>query len=721
MATTDISEYTSAILSQKKGETVRDAIINAVKVISGAVSGSRSASTLNGESLTNFVVNYYDPNGDKPFAVSLNRTLANVKREVDKINYGDPDGYYVTQTELGPYSTTGVNNNHYMTHSLDRLEVTRREIYEAINEAWRNTPSGAHGSDEYLVLDSDPFEDYPHYISLIGSGEGYALRCSERTEPITENGTYTADEGTGWTKVTVNVSDKNIGPHTSTITADGTYTALSYGKDGFSFVNVQVPVASPDSPTYVPEDPYNQTAWYGGGTVNNKWPVLFYLDHEGGILLDEQYVTNGSNATFGGDWDQVTKQGYYFIGWSPNPTNITARTICVAQWRKLYQVDVSTGEISNAWAQIAQNKGADVEVGEWKTLDFGTVTIPTDNGLVSQKIGKRMMVKVEGVNSEKGTTSTWISLDVLPFPYGHFWRQDTKQKVYEDCISSVDEETGYYSEHDISFSDSDLFAFLNGGSANSIFMNLPAALVSEIKRVSKKNIALRVKGGDTESTKENIYCTDSANVIETIQHKFWIPSSDEIFGKKTSTVSLPSYLSNASATTNYTGGGSRITYVHAYKCSDDDYSSFFFNYGDWESSSVCSELNWHANWKTTNNLYYNDCEYLYPYNSSSSSKTQRESGLYGSTDSVRNNSLFLTRDIAQNSFSDISTYETNIGMILSGSNGVVNSALIPMIPYNFKKGGTITGYGVFMANAGYGCNSSTLSDKNIYFHIGFCL
>lgn len=534
MATTDISEYTSAILSQKKGETVRDAIINAVKVISGAVSGSRSASTLNGEPLTNFVVNYYDPNSDKPFAVSLNQTKANMKREVDKINYGDPS--LAKQTELGPYSKTGLNNNHSGTHSLDRLEVTRRDIYEAINEAWRNTPSGAHGSDEYLVLDSDPFEDYPYYISLIGSGEGYALRCSERTEPIIENGTYTAEEGTGWTKVTVNVSDKNIGPHTATITADGMYEASSYGKDGFSFVNVQVPVVSPDDPTYVPEAPYNPTAWYSGGTVNEKWPVFFYLDYEGGKLLDKQYVEDGEDAIFNGDWNEVKKAGYYFTGWDPEPTNITSRTICVAKWKRWKQVSQSSGEISDSWATIAQNHGTAYNVGDWKILDFGTVLMPVDyydydaeeivSSFVKFKIGKKMVAKMGGADADKGINSTWGTIDLVKSI------QD-KKRIYTPSMfwlmSSMHKFTSYGEDEEFSigFSDTDLYNFLNGktntggSTANNIYMNLPSTLLANIKTID-----LETHGYTAKKVSSNIVVQES--YTEKASCRFWIPTLNEI-------------------------------------------------------------------------------------------------------------------------------------------------------------------------------------------------
>jgi len=648
MATTDISEYTSAILSQKKGETVRDAIINAVKVISGAVSGSRSASTLNGEPLTNFVVNYYDPSGDKPFAVSLNQTKANTKREVDKINYGDPT--LARQTELGPYSKTGVNNNHYITHSLDRLEVTRRDIYEAINEAWRNTPSGAHGSDEYLVLDSDPFEDYPHYISLIGSGDEYALRCSERTEPITENGTYEAPEGTGWTKVTVNVSDKNIGPHTSTIAADGTYAASSYGKDGFSFVNVQVPVVSPDDPSYNPENPYDQTSWYGGGGQDDGCTVIFYR-YEGEKALQTVHVNYGEDAKY----DSATygtvmskEPNEYFAGWDPEPTNITHNTKCYAVFKQFKHVEVSSREITDTWEQIAANHGSQYEVGDWKLLDFGTVTVPLDDDYTAPvKIGKVMMVKIADADPVKGTNSTWMSLDLVKFPKfsrGYkTWRKETIRNLFFKGIQTqLYSDTGYREPVTFSFEDTDLYKFLNGTSANNIYMNLPAALVSNVKRVSKQSKGIRyvcrasVDGttkisGITYNTVKTV--AEVVDVVTTNEsHKFWIPSFGEIFEKKTNFYSsYPGEQNNVYNVLNSYSNSLDFarTLFSAFSCNDDNYNDFFF-----KGVNPADEHNW-MNFVA---ILSTGSEFIYPWRSSSSSKSKSDSYL-------KSTNRLLLRDI----------------------------------------------------------------------------
>ena len=55
--------------------------------------------------------------------------------------------------------------------------------------------------------------------------------------PITENGTYTADEGKAYSPVTVSVTP-NLG--TKSITTNGTYSAASDNKDGYSSVTVNV-------------------------------------------------------------------------------------------------------------------------------------------------------------------------------------------------------------------------------------------------------------------------------------------------------------------------------------------------------------------------------------------------------------------------------------------------------------------------------------------------
>lgn len=694
MATTDISEYTSAILSQKKGETVRDAIINAVKVISGAVSGSRSASTLNGEPLTNFVVNYYDPNGDKPFAISLNQTKANMKREVDKINYGDSS--LAKQTELGPYSKTGVNNNHYGTHSLDRLEVTRRDIYEAINEAWRNTPSGAHGSDEYLILDSDPFEDYPHYISLIGSGEGYALRCSERTEPITENGTYTADEGTGWTKVTVNVADKNISPHTSTITADGTYTASSYGKDGFSFVNVQVPTVSPDDPTYNPENPYDDKSWYEGGGGSTGSSVYFYRYSGEKYIHKVENVAEGADVDYhgtGGPTVMSKNAGEYFDGWDPEPVNVTHNMKCVAIFKKIKRVEASTGEIQDSWETIAANGGAPYPIGSWKTLDFGTVVVPINerDGIKAKSwgIGLVTMIKIAGANSSKGTKSTWIMDEVIHSPFGSlFWMKETLLKLHNRRFRYVNPETGYFDEFVIGYEDSDVYNFLNGRTpsggytANNIYMNLPSALVSKIKSVTKKTVGLVVQGGQSDAYKNNIYTIQNAfnseKRITTGSHKFWIPSFGEMFPKRFVTGLSRAYGQGST-------GAERSAYIQClfdmFNCGDENYGSFFFG-----GASSPTEEDW-RNYVGQVNGY--GTEDTYPWRSSSQTMSSRSmlaekpSTVKPKTMSCLNRDLAFTTNFGISIADDQTVITQGSSEVFTVSNNELN-ATMPVVGYGFN-------------------------------------
>ena len=638
MATTDISEYTSAIMSQKKGETVRDAIINAVKVISGSVSaGSRTASTLNGKQLTEFVVNYYNPADNpenKPFAISLNQTKANMKREVDRINYGDPSLCPESISSLGPIQKTGVNNNHWNQASLDRLEVTRREIYEAINEAWRKTPSGAHGSDEYLVLDSDPFEDYPHYISLIGSGEGYALRCSERTEPITENGTYTAPENTGWTKVMVNVADKNISPLTETISTDGTYAASSYGKDGFSFVNVQVPVVSPDDPSYNPENPYDSTSWYSGGGQDGC-TVIFYR-YEGEKALQTVRVNYGGDAkydssTYGTVMSKNADE--YFAGWDPEPRNVTHNMKCYAVFKKFKHVEASTGEITDTWEQIASNHGARYNVGDWKILDFGTVTIPLDGGAVgSFKIGKVMMVKIADADATKGTNSTWMSLDLVRFPYSNkIWRKESKRELFFKGIRTpLHDDTGYREPVTYSYQDTDLYEFLNGNSANTISTNLPASLKASIKTVSKKAKAIEYVCRATEeltstssATRGLIYYETIAEIIDVVEatenNKFWIPSFGEIFEKKTNFYSSSPGAQNNVYDVLYSYNNDlefAKRLISEFSCNDDNYNDFFF-----KGVNPADERNW-MNFRA---FLSTGSEFIYPWRSSTCAKRKGES------------------------------------------------------------------------------------------------
>lgn len=508
----DISEYTKLIGEKAKGETVRDAIIDAIKIISGDTGSGKSATTLNGGPLEMYVVNRYDPQEGRPFAISLAKTKLNLKELVDKINYvGHEEIRPQTMTALGPIEKEGVNNSHYNQAEFDRLMTTRYQLCEAINEAWRNSPQGAHGSDEYLVLPTDPFEEYPEFIRRIGVGEGIVLRTEEKKDPIVENGTYSAPAGIGYSKVTVNVTSKKVGPLLEEITTDGTYVAKDYNKDGFSFVTVQVPVVSPDDPSYDPEHPYDPGSWSGGGTPETGCTVIFYI-REGEKAAYSTHVEYGGTAVYAGpevtsnETKEFWKSEYWTGEWNPNPVNVTHNMKCYAVFEP-YKTPSSEYEIKDPWEVIAMNRGGSkYPVGSWKILDFGTtpyftqfsktiddVYTPIKSESESLPIGRRIMVKVKGADSSNGTTSTWMMREPVAIPNGMFWTQRSHEVLYErfhdffDLTKLENPETDFCSVS-TSFLDSDLWYYLNDIDQYVGYW-LPSILKSRMKEVERKCVS----------------------------------------------------------------------------------------------------------------------------------------------------------------------------------------------------------------------------------------
>ena len=595
---TDISLYTTAIRDLPKGESVRDAIINAIKIL--ATQGTY-ASTLGYHPLSDFVV--YSLDETKP-ATNWQETKQNLKDMVDRINFGYTQAEQPTvvhQNELGPtgsFNSTDAEPEETGKYSFNKLAKCKKDIRDAINEAWRNTPSsGTHGSDEYLVLSSDPFEDYPNFVSLIGVGEGFTNSVS--TLDVTENGVYNAPNGTGYDKVNVNVQTQKIQAMPSEITANGTYAASNFGLDGFSFVTVRVPFVDPDDPSYNPQTAYDPTAWYQQ-TGEQVVARFFYKNPDTGKneKLGEQTLAYGQTpsliaSSYGHSENYIPHEdGYKFARWNPDLKPLTHNEDYEAVFEEIEQVDSSTGEILDTWEQIAANYGADYPVGSWKVMNFGTVRrwlgpdiVTGEDFYQKVEIGRVVMIKVAGPNEDDETTSTWISEQAVDLGGGG-WHISCPKAMVEHAYSKETDDI-------FSFKDTDLCDFLNGrrhSQVHSIYEHLNPYVVGKMKSVDKKSMGIQVRA-TTNSTYNYKTLYFKSHAVDTYRCTFWIPSSDEIFHKKTNWANAREYGYYRSNTAAIDGSVALASAVRKFlDCDAPNYSDFFFglngekaayDYSDW--------------------------------------------------------------------------------------------------------------------------------------------
>lgn len=243
---------------------------------------------------------------------------------------------------------------------------------------------------------------------------------------ITENGEKEADEGTAFKSVTVEVPQyvNEIMEDPFTITAEGTYSALDEGYDGFSEVVVKIES--------------------GGST--KTYTVHFMAADRVTELGSVVGVPHGGGAVYKGP--TPTSSGMRFVGWTPNPVYITGETFCYPRFENM---TYGEGQIDDDWITIArtvQTNPDAYQIGQWKMLEIAglaaadcnettinaidTVTAKTFN---SARI--RMQLVAKGVDQLEGQNgyapTTWIARDVYyiqPSSYIRYKNSNVQNGAY---------------------------------------------------------------------------------------------------------------------------------------------------------------------------------------------------------------------------------------------------------------------------------------------------
>lgn len=355
---------------------------------------------------------------------------------------------------------------------LDYLNDTKYEIRQAII------------SRNVSIDDSDTFRSYAEKIKSIpiaanynveplnatenkeyNAGENKAynpvtvnVRPNVKTKNITDVGTFKAsdDDADGYSQVTVDMSSKlkakNI---TSTDMPDEPTEKITFeaGKDakddddknyiGFSKVSIDMSGRFQEKPIDVDTTNYGaqftyeakDDGLYGYSKVvitvkesDGPFTVEFW-DDQNRLLVVPDVPKYGSatykNANTGEN--TPSKTGYRFKGWNPMPTNVTRNISCYAQWEKTSSSSSSSatedgkaGNVTNrSWNEIGQTGGDDIPIGSTKNLYYSSLSydgIEIDGGFLKMRKIYR---------GERGTTSTWLSVNPLPLKGGmsgyRFW------------------------------------------------------------------------------------------------------------------------------------------------------------------------------------------------------------------------------------------------------------------------------------------------------------
>ena len=432
---TNLSSFTESILKEESGETVRDAIINAANYISKEGSNS---SSLNGIPASKFATNADWEKYTKEFETIIKfDTMADLENDTD---------YAVTSegvmTALNMYNILvkyiRPSLKKIMNYEVDPedMKVTKEAIFDYLN----SFAEGRESIFDSLIAkgqkpeDATCFRDIPDLIRAIGqenpvlvegtldkekkyildkNEQGRMQAYSKVTINVpnkTETGSgsennkkYTPKSGKLFSsfRVSINASsqsassrygsgrggsgssgsevDENNIMAEKSITENGDYLASEETVNGYAKLSVHVQAPQIDS-----------------GTM---FTVRFKEKEDSTEYLGEVQVPPYGTARFDITPDPPSST-FEFAGWFPSPTRVVEDMDVVAKFRT--KRTPTEGEITFSWGEILAERGENVELGQWKSLELGTINGHAYGTMIFQKVA----------NGEDGSSSSWVSKTV---------------------------------------------------------------------------------------------------------------------------------------------------------------------------------------------------------------------------------------------------------------------------------------------------------------------
>ena len=374
------------------------------------------------------------------------------------------------------------------------------------------TENGTYSSNGYAYS--------PVTVHVAGSSS-YKFKELE----VTENGEYEPEKGEMFNKVVVDVDmEKDIMKDPLVINQNGEWDALQDGYYGYSKVVVNVTEATGNGPF----------------TVN-------FFDSNGTVIATQSVPKYGNaNCTL---LDGTTKDGLYFNGWNPSPTNVTRDLDCKPSYGD-YIID--PGQIQDTWDVVCANGGSKYPIGAYKVLTISPPPASPDFVYVGYDYSEGSIFKVPDgcsftarmvkvAQGESGSSSTWISNATICVPStclayegnGHY----RTQNMYS-CMTLDGDGCSYWSRS-IPYTDWGN-CFMRWWLNNVVITNFPESLQRNIKTVQKWYT------GHTNAGTKN-----GGNVLleKSSLDRIWVPSIKEF---KTKFQSYSAYAGSAFET--YTEG-----------------------------------------------------------------------------------------------------------------------------------------------------------------------
>ena len=327
-----------------------------------------------------------------------------------------------------------------------------------------------------LIINAEGGTAYDQVTVHPADGSKGAMTLTELT--ATENREYIPDDNEYYSKVTVDVPQLNndIMEDVFEVTENNvTIYAAEEGFDGFSAIHVNI--------SNIP--------------VGGSFEVQFY-DTDGVTLLQTQLVPAYGSAHFDPrDGYPVDPAGKSFVGWNPDPSNVTKNMKC---YPRFVDQSVAVGEIPDGWEVICARNGAGYPIGSYKFLAYGATynkselepifpTTITDETWTFET--RALMVKV--AEGEDGSTSTWLGLADGTTLYGS---GGTNAYPWPGRYAA----NGWISQGD---------KFLRGFYNGPFFDHMADIFKQHIKPVTKYTV--------------------EGNILYPSVDKIWIPSTKEIF------------------------------------------------------------------------------------------------------------------------------------------------------------------------------------------------
>ena len=416
-----------------------------------------------------------------------------LNNQIQAIVLGSSNGKYTISVNGAKYSVRDGVGINPKPNTPVWVCVPNNDWNKAYICAGKGTPGGGSGNVDDV---------YQNGNSVLGEDHIARISCAtpEDIQQLQANFQAGVEAiGDACTRKGSTPASSSLEDTVAAIDAIGNYATLEVNEDG----------------TYVAsEDPRGIDAYdvvVVSKDVGQPHTVVFY-GPDGNILKTEMNVPYHGYATCT-SLDGTTRQGLYFKGWNPSPTNIVADTFCYPQYGDYI---IEPNETLDSWETICARKGAGYPLGTRKALVISTMA---DSGTFTDFLGSDhtqrfetdfQMVKV--AEGESGSTSTWISTGAIYLNPNDYFKSITQSGGWGGYQYATT--WGNYGNElrTCGWRRCDMRCFLN----QAFLRNLPESLSQTIKEVTKYS-----------RDRISLDSTTLNNDMETID-KIWLLSEREL-------------------------------------------------------------------------------------------------------------------------------------------------------------------------------------------------